>query len=119
MACCQRIHKLILRASPAPANEAIVAGGARAKVIRQIAPRRARTQDPKDAVEHAAVIYTRHATRLIRQERPDGGSFIIGEFVAHDSRLRFGSLNHAPGGAINPQKPIAADALILLPLSGA
>ena len=35
-------------------------------------------------------------------------------------RLQFGSLNHAPGGTINPQRPVAADAtaLILLPLSG-
>jgi hypothetical protein len=41
--------------------------------------------------------------------------------VAHDSRLQFGSLNHAPGVAINPQKSIVADAntLISLPLSGA
>jgi hypothetical protein len=46
---------------------------------------------------------------------------VVGEFVAHDSGLRFGSLNHAPGDAINPQRPILADAntLISLPLSGA
>jgi hypothetical protein len=31
------------------------------------------------------------------------------EFVAHDSRLRFGSLNHAPGDTINLERPIAAD----------
>lgn len=58
--------------------------------------------------------------RLVRQKRFDGVPFIIGEFVAHDSKLRFGSLNHAPGDTINPQSPIAADAnnLISLPLSG-
>jgi len=47
---------------------------------------------------------------------------MVGEFVAHDdSRLRFGSLNHLPGDAINPQRPIAADAntLISVPLLGA
>jgi hypothetical protein len=47
---------------------------------------------------------------------------MVGEFVAHDdSRLRFGSLNHLPGDAINPQRPIAADSnsLISLPLLGA
>lgn len=45
---------------------------------------------------------------------------IYREFIAHNSRVRFGSLNHAPGDAINPQGPIAADAnaLILGPLSG-
>jgi hypothetical protein len=55
------------------------------------------------------------------QHGPDGGPFVVGEFVAHDSRLRFGSLNHVRGGTINPQKTIAADAntLISLPLSGA
>jgi hypothetical protein len=62
--------KLVPHASPAPANKAIVAGGVGAKIVRQIAPRRARTQDPKDAVEHAAVIYTRHSARLVLQERP-------------------------------------------------
>jgi hypothetical protein len=29
--------------------------------------------------------------------------FIIAEFVAHDSRLRFRSLNHVSDSAINPQ----------------
>jgi hypothetical protein len=42
------------------------------------------------------------------------------EFVAHDSWLRFGSLNHASGSAINPQSPMgsAANSLNLLQLSG-
>ena len=50
----------------------------------------------------------------------DGSPFIIAEFVTHDSKLRFGSLNHMPGDTINRQRPIAADAntLNLLPLSG-
>src|SRR5262245_21199221 len=58
---------------------------------------------------------------LVRQELLDGRPFIVGEFIAHDSRLRFGSLNHASGEAINPQRPITADAntLISLPLLGA
>jgi hypothetical protein len=76
-----------------------------AEIVRQIAPRCARTQDPNDAVEHAAVIYTRHAARLVRQERLDGDPFIIGEFVAHDSGRLFGSLNHVPGDAINRDGP--------------
>jgi hypothetical protein len=36
------------------------------------------------------------------------------EFVAHNSRLRFGSLNHASADAINPKRPIAADAHTLI-----
>src|SRR5207302_10298728 len=67
MACGQRIHELVPHASPAPANKAIVAGGVWAEVVRQIAPWRTRTQDPEDAIEHAAVVYTRNAARLVRQ----------------------------------------------------
>jgi hypothetical protein len=53
------------------------------------------------------VVHPRHTTRLVREHRFDGGPFIVGEFVAHDdSRLRFGSWNHVPGDAINPQRPI-------------
>jgi hypothetical protein len=77
----------------------------------QVAPRCTRTQDPKDAIEHATVIYTRNAARFVRQHRLDSGPFKVAEFVAHDSRLRFRSLNHVRGGAAN--------ALNLLPLSAA
>jgi hypothetical protein len=41
-----------------PANEAIAAS-VWSKVLWQIAPRRPRTQDPQDAIEHATIIYTR------------------------------------------------------------
>jgi hypothetical protein len=37
------------------------------------------------------------------------GPFTIGEFVAHDSGLRFGSLNHALGGTIKPLRLVEAD----------
>jgi hypothetical protein len=49
--------------------------------------------------------------------RFDGSPFIIAEFVAHDSRLRYGSLNHV-ASPFNLQRPIAAaaDTLNLLPL---
>jgi hypothetical protein len=46
-------------------------------------------------------LYTRHAARLIRQERLDGGLFIVGEFTTHDSRLRFGGLNHDLAAELN------------------
>jgi len=89
----------------------------RPKTYRQITPWRTGPQDPKDAIKDAPIVHARHATRFVRQERLDGGPFKIGEFVAHDSRLQFRNLNHAPGDTINPQKPIEADAntLILLP----
>jgi len=61
------------------------------------------SQDPENAVEDAAVIHPWHAAGLVGQHRLDGTPFLVGEFVAHDSRLQFGSLNHAPGGIINPR----------------
>jgi hypothetical protein len=45
----------------------------------------------------------------MRPQWLDGRPFIVGEFVAHDSRLRSGSLNHAPGGIINPLRPVVTD----------
>jgi hypothetical protein len=45
--------------------------------------------EPKDAIEHAAVIYTLNATRFVWQLRFDGGPFIVAEFVAHDSSSGF------------------------------
>jgi predicted secreted protein len=114
----QRFHDLVPDASLPPANEAIVAARVWPIVLWQVAPRRTRTQDPEDAVEHATVIYTPNTARLVRQHLFDGSPFLITEFVAHDSKLRFGSLTHAPGGTIKPEGPIAANAnaLTLLPL---
>src|SRR5580692_402781 len=92
-------------ARPAPADKAVIAGRARAKMIRQIAPRCAGSQDPEDAVEDTSVVYPRNATRLIRQHGLDSSPFIIGEFVAHDSSSQFGSLDHrglANRNASNP-----------------
>ena len=56
---------------------------------------------------HATIIYTPNAARLVGQHRLEGGPFIVAEFVPHDSRLRFRSLNHFPASAINPQLPVA------------
>src|SRR5262245_34636178 len=103
----QRIHDPVPDASPPPPNEAIVTSGAGTVVLRQVAPRGTRTQDPKDAIEHATIIYAPNAARLVRQQRFDGGPFAIAEFVAHDSRVRFRSLNHVSGAAINLPRLIA------------
>jgi hypothetical protein len=81
-------------ASPPPANEAIVAGGVWTEVDWKVAPRRSRSQDPKDAVENAAVIDPRHATRLVRQHWFDGSPFLVGEFVAHDSAPSVREFDH-------------------------
>lgn len=73
-------------------------------ILRQVAPWGPGSQDPEDAIEDTAVIHPWNTTRLIRQERLDGRPLKIGEFVAHDSRLQFGNLNHAPGAIINPPR---------------
>jgi len=60
------VKELGPRARPSPTNEAIVAGGVRTEVVRQIAPWRSRSQDPEDAIEDATIIHPRHAARLVR-----------------------------------------------------
>jgi hypothetical protein len=70
---------------PPPANETIVTSGVGAKGNRQIAPRRAGSQDSEDAVEDTTVVHPWHATRLVRQHRLDGSPLSVGEFVPHDS----------------------------------
>jgi hypothetical protein len=103
MAGSKRIHDLVPDASLPPPNEAIVTSGPRAIGLWQVAPWCTRAQNPKDAIEHATVIYTPNAARLVGQHRLDRGPFIIAEFVAHDSRLRYRSLSHVSGGASNLQ----------------
>jgi hypothetical protein len=97
----QFVHNLATGVRPPPANEAIVAGRTGAKAVRQITPRRARPQDPKDAVEDIPVVHTGNAARLVRQHWVDGSLFKISELVAHDSKLQFRSLNHAPAADLN------------------
>jgi hypothetical protein len=44
---------------PPSAIEAVIAGYLRAKMIRKIAPRCPRSQDPEDSVEDTSVVYPR------------------------------------------------------------
>ncbi len=52
-----------------------------------------------------------NTARLVRQHRFDSGPFEIAEFMTHNPRLRFRSLNHVycstinSRGAISPQYP--------------
>src|SRR6476659_7968691 len=83
----QRVHNLGPNARPPPANKAVVAGGIWPEAAGQIAPWCSGSQDPKDAIEDTAVVYTRHPARLVRQHWPDGSPLMVGEFIAHDSKL--------------------------------
>ena len=79
------------------ANEAIVASRVWNKHIRQVPPE-LRTRWS----------LTRGTPRgLFGRSGLPAFHFIVGEFVAHDSRPRFGSLKHALLDTINRQTPIA------------
>ena len=99
----QRLHDPVPDASPPPANEPIVASRTGSVAFRQIAPWRARPQDPEDAVEDTPVVHAGNAARLVREHRLDDAPFVVAEFIAHDSMLHFGSLNHAQDQGINGQ----------------
>jgi hypothetical protein len=87
MGASQSVHDLGPDTSTPPANETIVAGGIGAEADGQVAPWRARSQDPEDAIENTTIIHPGHAARLARQHQPDGRPLMIGQFVAHDSKL--------------------------------
>jgi hypothetical protein len=44
-------------------------------------------QHPKDAVENTAVVHPCYGRRLVRQHGLDGGPFVVGKCIAHDSKL--------------------------------
>jgi hypothetical protein len=97
----KRNHDLVPDASPSPPNEAIVTGSAGTIGRWQVALWRTTAQNPKDAIEHATVIYTPNAARLVGQYRHVGSPFIIAEFIAHDSNLPLRSLNQIETNAFN------------------
>ena len=107
-------HELGPYARPTPPNEAIVAGRVRTKVAREITPWRARSQDPEDAIEDAAVIHSWHAARFIGQHRLDGNPFVVGEFVAHDSAPSVRGLNHGSAVRLN-SAPTGGDLVAMSP----
>src|ERR1700733_3638156 len=81
----KRVHDAAPDTRPPPADEPVVATGAWAKHLAKVL-----LQDPEDVVEDTTVINPRNPTRLFRQHGLDGGPFIIGEFVRHDSSPQFG-----------------------------
>lgn len=72
------IHQSVPHACLSPSHEAVVAGGARAVALGQVAPRRSRRQHPEDAVQRPTVIDTRHAPWLVRQQRLDHAPLEVG-----------------------------------------
>src|SRR5579859_7619141 len=69
-------HKPVPYARFSPSNEAIVACGARAIAVRQIAPRRTGSQ------HQTPVIDAGHASWLVRQKRLDRAPFVVSHVVS-------------------------------------
>jgi hypothetical protein len=75
------VHQPVPHARLPPSHEAVVTGGARPIPLRQVAPRCTRPQYPEDAVQQAAVIDARHASRLVGQQRLDNAPLEVGQIV--------------------------------------
>ncbi len=76
------IHEPVPDARLSPSHKAVVASGARAVALGQVAPRRPRPQHPEDSVQHAPVIDTRHAPRFVGQQRLDHAPLEVGQIVS-------------------------------------
>ena len=72
------VHHPVPDASFAPPYEAVVAGGAWAIALWEVAPWRAGTQHPEDAVQHAAIVHARNTSRLVGEKRLDHAPLEIG-----------------------------------------
>ena len=78
------IHQAIPDACLAPAVEAIVSRRVRPISLRQIAPRSARAQHPKYAIENAAIVARLATAPVLRQKRFDDTPLEVGQVVTHD-----------------------------------
>jgi hypothetical protein len=100
----KRGHDPTPYASPTPAGETIITSRIGA---RQVAPRCARSQHPKDTTEDTVVVHTRDPAWLVRQHRPDGSPLAVGEFIGelesrHDSRSQAGRDRNVVNPASSP-----------------
>jgi hypothetical protein len=79
------VHELVPDAGFPPPIEAIVDRRRRPVTLEYIAPRRAGAQDVEDPVENTPVVDTRHAARLVRQQRLDHTPLEVRQVMArHD-----------------------------------
>ena len=98
------VHHPIPHACFPPSNEAVAAGGARAVTLRQVAPRRTRTQHPEDAVQHTPVIDARHASRLVRQQRFDHAPLDVGQVISANADAESELLSKRKGPALTRRR---------------
>lgn len=76
------VHHPIPDTRLSPAHEAVVAGSARAIALRQVAPRRTRTQNPEDTVQHSPIIDAWDTSRFVGQQRLDHAPFKVGQVIS-------------------------------------
>lgn len=76
------VHHPIPDACFSPSDETIVAGGAWSVALRQITPRGAGAQHPKDTVKHAAIIDARYASWLVGQQRLNHAPLEVGQIIS-------------------------------------
>jgi hypothetical protein len=76
------IHEAVPHTCFPPSDKAIVARGSWAVSLWQIAPRRTGSQHPEDAVQHAPIIDTGHASRFVGQQRLDHAPFEVSQVIS-------------------------------------
>ena len=86
----QGVHDVLPDACPTPSDEPIVAGGPRAVTGRKIPPGCTRSQDPEYAIEHAPIIDTRHAARLVGKQSANDAPLTLRKLVSHDHTTEVG-----------------------------
>ena len=72
-------------AAPRPTRIAVVDGGAGAIALRQVAPRGARPQNVKNAVQNTPIVYTLRATSALGQKQLDHRPFFVRQIKSYDS----------------------------------
>ncbi len=78
------VHQTIPDARLAPPIEPIVGGRVRPIPFGQIAPGRARMQNPEDTVENTPIVARLAASTVLGQKRLDNAPLEVAQVVAHD-----------------------------------
>lgn len=76
------VHHPVPNTCLPPSHEAVVAGGSRAIPFREVTPRRTGSQNPEDAVQHAAIVDAGHASEFVGQKRLDHAPFEVGQIIS-------------------------------------
>jgi hypothetical protein len=76
------LQKLVPDACLSPPDEPIVTRRVGAIPLRNVRPRRTRSEPPENAIQHPTIVDAGHSARLAWQQRIDDLPLGIGEFVA-------------------------------------